>query len=176
MTPNPASVEQIVMERRLSVLSGSELAPMIQQSQVVRKNSDRRSNDRSPRSNGSGNKRRTSSVINSSPQVVKVPMPAHPKARMSESLSPKSSILLAPPVFTHQQEGQKQRRFSEVNVDPFNDHRRAAKRSQSVMYRQGGPQSRRRQSRTAAAAAASRQESVPEHGVMQNHRRQSVRM
>ena len=79
MTPNPASVEQLVMERRLSVLSGSELAPMIQQSQVVRKNSDRdrRSNDRSPRSkNGSRNesKRKTSVINSSSPQVVKVPI------------------------------------------------------------------------------------------------------
>ena len=140
-----------------SVMSSQhdDLASMVQQSQLVRKNSER-----SPRS---GNVRRPSM---SSPQVVNVPMPTHAAVRksFSESLSPNRSILLAPPEFGHFPD---QRRYSVnvENVDRLNN-RQKAKRSQSVMYRQG----RRRSTHKNA-----KPDSVSEHDSM-IHRRRSVRM
>ena len=114
------------------------------------------------------------------------------------SLSPKSSILLAPPtsvnVLEQQQQQQfqnQQRRFSEMPAVPvdqrrFSDipvdrngsqadrlnSRQKSKRSQSVMYRQGRPPggAPRRSSKS-----ASRHESIAEHADLM-HRRRSVRM
>ena len=142
-----------------SVMSSQhdDLASMVQQSQLVRKNSER-----SPRS-GHASVRRPSM---SSPQVVNVPMPTHTAVRksFSESLSPNRSILLAPPEFGHFPD---QRRYSVnvENVDRLNN-RQKAKRSQSVMYRQG----RRRSTHKNA-----KPDSVSEHDSM-IHRRRSVRM
>ena len=111
-------------------------------------------------------------------------MPTHSTNRLHNTLSPKSSILLAPPsVNLEQQQFQNQRRFSEMPVDQrrFSDvpvdrqgqadrlnSRQKSKRSQSVMYRQGRPAPRR------TSKSASRQDSIAEHDLM--HRRRSVRM
>ena len=116
-------------------------------------------------------------------------MPTHATNRLHNTLSPKSSILLAPPsVNLEQQQFQNQRRFSEMPVDQrrFSDipvdrngsqadrlnSRQKSKRSQSVMYRQGRPPggaSRR------SSKSASRHESIAEHADLM-HRRRSVRM
>ena len=105
-------------------------------------------------------------------------MPTHATNRLHNTLSPKSSILLAPPSGNlEQQQFQNQRRFSEMPVDQrrFSDvpvdrlnSRQKSKRSQSVMYRQGRPAPRR------TSKSASRQDSIAEHDLM--HRRRSVRM
>ena len=106
VSPNPAAIEHLVLERRLSQLSAeNEVFPDLNLT-------------RSPRSN---NVRRPS--LN--PPVISNPMPTH---------SPKNSLLLAPPT----QEQLAQRRFSQVDAAiERHNMRKAAKRSQSVMYRPG---------------------------------------
>ena len=118
-------------------------------------------------------------------------MPTHSSNRLHNTLSPKSSILLAPPNGLEQQQqfqNHQQRRFSEMPVDQrrFSDvpvdrqglsqadrlnSRQKSKRSQSVMYRQGRPGQPRRSSKS-----ASRQDSIAENHVDLMNRRRSVRM
>ena len=117
------SIEHLVLERRLSQISnnggqiGGDFA------------SDIISTSRSPRSSSI---RRRSEMPNpgagaGGPVVVSVPMP-------QMQVSPNNSVLLAPPT----QEQLVQRRFSEVNAAiERHNMRKAAKRSQSVMYRGG---------------------------------------
>ena len=70
-TPNPTSIEQVVMERRMSQISGNDLAAMIQQSQLVRTKSEFVGDHRSPRSGaGAGSVRRTSVMAAGSPHQV----------------------------------------------------------------------------------------------------------
>ena len=114
MSPNPgvaaSTIEHLVLERRLSQLSANEneVFPVASDLALTR----------SPRSNSV---RRPS--LN--PPVISNPMPKS---------SPKNSLLLAPPT----QEQLAQRRFSEVNAAiERHNMRKAAKRSQSVMYRPG---------------------------------------
>ena len=123
MSPNPATIEHLVLERRLSQLSANEneVFPDLPLTRSPRSNSVRR-----PSLN---------------PPVISNPMPKS---------SPKNSLLLAPPT----QEQLAQRRFSEVNAAiERHNMRKAAKRSQSVMYRPG-------QMPAAAASAKARRASM----------------
>ena len=69
-SPNPTSIEQVVMERRMSQISGNDLAAFLQQTQLGA------GDHRSPRSGpgpGPGSVRRTSVMAAGSPhQVVKL--------------------------------------------------------------------------------------------------------
>ena len=146
VSPNPATIEHLVLERRLSQLSANEneVFPDLPLTRSPRSNSVRR-----PSLN---------------PPVISNPMP--------NKLSPKNSLLLAPPT----QEQLAQRRFSEVNAAiERHNMRKAAKRSQSVMYRPG-------QMPSAGGSAKARRASmrVPsletEHDLQLMRRRRSVKM
>ena len=127
MSPNPgaSTIEHLALERRLSQLSANENEVFPASDLAL---------TRSPRSNSV----RRPSV---NPPVISNPMPKS---------SPKNSLLLAPPT----QEQLAQRRFSEVNAAiERHNMRKAAKRSQSVMYRPG-------QMPAAAASAKARRASM----------------
>lgn len=120
MNQNPSTtIEHLVLERRLSQIS-TELTPP-PSATLVAAAAASASSGRSPRP---GSIQRRRSEMN--PSVTVVPMP------LNTSASPQNSVLLAPP--THEQLAQ--RRFSEVNAAiERHNMRKAAKRSQSVMYR-----------------------------------------
>jgi len=120
------SIEHIVLERRLSQISGNGINGNGNGDFGPETNDTKFS--RSPRS--SSFRRRSEMPNTDGPMVVSVPMPQLQK-------SPQNSVLLAPPT----QEQLAQRRFSEVNsaIERHN-MRKAAKRSQSVMYRGGRPE------------------------------------
>merc|ERR1711862_302976 len=111
VSPNPgaSTIEHLVLERRLSQLSANE-NEVFPASDLALTRSPRSSSVRRPSVN---------------PPVISNPMPKS---------SPKNSLLLAPPT----QEQLAQRRFSEVNAAiERHNMRKAAKRSQGVMYRPG---------------------------------------
>ena len=117
MNQTQPSIEHLVLERRLSQISNNGGGGF---------SGDIISTSRSPRSSSI---RRRSEMPNpgAGPVVVSVPMP-------QMQVSPNNSVLLAPPT----QEQLVQRRFSEVNAAiERHNMRKAAKRSQSVMYRGG---------------------------------------
>ena len=161
VAPGASTIEHLVLERRLSQLSTQE----DQQALVVEL--ARRNSSRSPRP-GSFRKPPMASpnIMSGSPQVVvSIPMSVgHP-------MSPKNALLLAPP--TESQLAQ--RRFSEVNAAiERHSTRRAAKRSQSVMYRQNRRRSTKNGAGAPATTVVNMDSNVDMHEMM--HRRRSVRM
>ena len=160
MSQTPQSIEHLVLERRLSQISGThdelgEMAPMAISATAAA------ASGRSPRSNSV---RRMSEIPSKHPvamAVVSVPMPGAKAA-----LSPQNSLLLAPP----SQEQMAGRRFSEVNAAiERHNLRKAAKRSQSVMYKQT-----RRKSVRAPSATGNGSEPLDPYDLMR--RRRSVKL
>ncbi len=153
----PGGIEHLVMERRLSQISNNkdELAELVSAANQPPIN-------RSPRSSSI---RRRSEMYAAQGVVVSVPMPLN-----HTTISPQNSVLLAPP--THEQLAQ--RRFSEVNAAiERHNMRKAAKRSQSVMYRGSRRKSMRTVNTDGVTGGAINSTDLM---ALQRHRRKSVKM